>query len=68
MGYFEVTMHAGIIVRVNSSFKLTILALIFIATNWNFGVLLLYLHLYLFLPTRFWGFVAIPTFVFTSAN
>jgi hypothetical protein len=33
MGYFEAIMHVGIAFRVDSSFKLAILALIFTSTN-----------------------------------
>jgi len=40
----------GIAFRVDSSFKLAILGFIFTSTNWNIGIPLQYLHLYLFLP------------------
>jgi hypothetical protein len=43
-------MHVGIAFKVDSSFKLAILALIFIYTNWNFGASSQYLHPYLPLP------------------
>jgi len=55
MGYFETTMHVGIALKVDSSFKLVIPALILTSTNWNFGASLQYLHLYLPLPIRILG-------------
>jgi len=56
MGYFEATMHVGIALKVDFSFNLVIPSLIFTSINWNFGVLLQYLHMYLPLPTRILGF------------
>jgi len=55
MGYFEVTMHVAIALKVDSSFNLVILAFIFTSTNWNYGALLQYLHPYLPLPSRIMG-------------
>ncbi len=48
-------MHAGITLKVDSLFNLTIPTLIFISTNWNFGASLQYLHPYLPLPTIILG-------------
>jgi len=45
----------GIAFKVDSSFKLAILRLILTSTNWNFGLLLQYLHSYLTLPTGILG-------------
>jgi hypothetical protein len=45
----------GIAFRVDSSFKLEIPRLILSSTNWNFGALLQYLHMYLPLPTWILG-------------
>ncbi len=61
-------MHVDIAFKVDFSFKLAIFAFIFTSTNWNFRASLQYLHLYLPLPTEFWGFVAILTPIFTSTN
>jgi hypothetical protein len=59
----------GISFKVDYSFKLAIPGLIFTSTNWNFGVLLQYLHSYLPLyQLEFWGFVAIPTPELTFTN
>ncbi len=76
----------GIAFRVDSSFKLVILGLIFTFTNWNFGVSLQYLHPYLplligilglhyntytrtcFHQLGFRDFVTIPTPVLTFTN
>jgi hypothetical protein len=37
MGCFKMAMYVGIAFRVDSSFKLTILAFVFTFTNWDFG-------------------------------
>jgi hypothetical protein len=58
----------GIAFKVDYSFKLAIPGLIFTFIDWNFGVSLQYLHLYLPLPIGILGFVAIPTPVLTLAN
>jgi len=81
-----VLLKHGITFKFDYSFKLVIPKLIFTSTNYNFGVSLQYLHLYLPLPAgilrfhcntynhtclyqlEFWGFVAIPTPIFTSTN